>query len=92
MATSVKMREADKGRLDRLQAELTSRSGRKMTQEELLGRLVALGERERDRLAAPPLRGKAAEEVWARLRRLPVRTGIVTSWEEIDRHVYGEGA
>lgn len=91
MTTSVKMRPEDKVALDRLQATLTSRTGHKMSQQELLRRLVRLGE---ERIAdltdedAPP----TPEEIEAskrRLRDLAIDTGIETSHEEIDRILYG---
>ncbi len=40
MATSVKMDERTKDRLERLQAEIKLETGRKVTQQELLERLV----------------------------------------------------
>lgn len=90
VATSVKMQESDKARLDRLQARLTGLLGRRITQEVLLARLLALGETEIDRLAAP---GSAEpEEGAAKLSALPVRTGIRTREEEIDRALYGAPA
>jgi len=75
MASSVKLRDADKARLDRLQAQITAATGRRVSQEELLGRLVGLGESHRTRLTAAPGDGSAGLE---RLMALPVKTGIVT--------------
>lgn len=40
MATSVKMDEERKSRLEDLQAEIKLETGRKVTQQELLGRLI----------------------------------------------------
>ena len=40
MATSVKMDEETKSRLERLQAEIKLETGRKVTQQELLARVV----------------------------------------------------
>lgn len=88
MATSVKMREADKARLDRLQAEITARTGRKVSQQDLLARLVALGEREKDRVISeqkPPTKAQMA-----RLMALPMDMGIRTREEDIDKILYGE--
>jgi predicted transcriptional regulator len=47
MATSVKVDEDTKERLERLQAEIKLQTGRKVTQQELLDRLVARGTREK---------------------------------------------
>ena len=86
MPTSVKMMEADKKALDRLQADLRRR-GRKLSQQELLGQLVRIGRRHVDEMQDdyPPW----TEEEWARVRALAVDTGVVTREEDIDRDVYG---
>jgi hypothetical protein len=84
------MRVEDKARLDRLQAELTARRGRKVTQTELLRELVRLGEREKTRLLAPP--GKPSERALKRLMALPVDAGVDTREEDVDRALYGEPA
>ena len=90
MATSVKMREADKGRLDRLQTRLSARLGKRVTQEVLLARLVALGEEHLDSLAGE---GPApTKETLTRLMSLPTHTGIATKEEEIDQTLYGNSA
>jgi len=91
VATSVKMREGDKARLDRLQARLVAKTGQKITQEELLARIVALAESEEDRVAGAPARPKDAEEVWRRLQGLIVRTGKRTRPEDIDRDLHDSG-
>lgn len=84
------MREGDKARLDRLQAELTARVGEKVTQEELLARLVALGEQEKDRLLLAPAKARSAEEIWQRMLSCIVKTGVRTREEDIDRILYGQ--
>jgi hypothetical protein len=90
MATTVKMRPQDKQRLDRLQAMLTAHTGRKISQEELLSRLLGLGERERDALVDEIDRPMSRKEIES-LLRLPVRTGVRTHEKDIDRTLYGEG-
>ena len=86
MATSVKMREEDKRRLDRLQGSLTLRSGRKVSQEELLSWLLNMGERNQDQLFADGPAPMTEKEI-AAMARLAVRTGIRTREEEIDEAV-----
>ncbi len=86
MATSIKIRERDKRRLDRLQGELTVRHGRKVSQQELLTWLLNLGEREKRRLLMDATRPMSAREI-AALKRLCVRTGVKTHESEIDRVV-----
>ncbi|HEX9817067.1 MAG TPA: hypothetical protein VGB18_08810 [Candidatus Thermoplasmatota archaeon] len=87
MPTSVKMRDADKDRLDRLQAQLVSRLGRRISQEVLLARLVALGEEQLDRLSATETR--TTKEQIGRLLQLPVHTGLRTREEDLDMALYG---
>lgn len=84
MATSVKMLERDKQRLDRLQGELMARQGRRVPQQEILSWLLDLGEAEKDRLARDAARPMNRREI-AGLKALIVRTGIRTREEEIDQ-------
>ena len=86
MATSVKMRDVDKRRLDRLQGALTLRSGRKVSQEELLSWLLNMGERNQEQLYADGPKPMTEKEITA-MSRLSVRTGIRTREEEIDAAV-----
>lgn len=83
------MQESDKARLDRLQARLTGRLGRRISQEVLLARLVALGEAEIDRLSDS---NDEAKPNLARLLDLPVKTGLATREEDIDATLYGSEA
>lgn len=87
------MREGDKARLDRLQARIVAKTGQKVTQEELLARIVALAETEEDRVAGLPAKPKDADEVWRRLQALivPNATGKRTRAEDIDRDIYDSG-
>ncbi|MBM4250128.1 MAG: hypothetical protein FJ149_12045 [Euryarchaeota archaeon] len=84
MATSIKIRERDKRRLDRLQGELTVRHGRKVSQQELLSLLLNLADKEKRRLLADATRPMSKREI-ASLKRLCVDTGVETREEEIDR-------
>ena len=89
MATSVKMRDEDKRRLDRLQGEVVARGGRRISQQDLLARLLDIAESEKERLlqdTSPPM---TKREI-AVMRRLCVHTGIATREEDIDRIVAGE--
>lgn len=89
MATSVKMRDHDKRRLDRLQGELTLRRGRKLSQQELLSMLLNLAEEEKDRLEADAERPMTDRAI-AAMERLAVSTGVRTREEDIDRVVAEE--
>jgi len=83
MATSIKIRERDKLRLDRLQGEIAARTGRKVSQQDLVARLLDLGESERSRLLEEGDRPMTAAEIRA-LNRLCVDAGVETSEDEID--------
>jgi hypothetical protein len=89
MIAPVKARPQDKQRLDRLQALLTAHSGRRISQEELLARLLGLVERERDALVDEIGRPMSQKEIDT-LLRLPVRTGVRTREKDIDLDLYGE--
>ncbi|MCI4351891.1 MAG: hypothetical protein L3K14_00665 [Thermoplasmata archaeon] len=86
MATSVKLAEHDKQRLDRLQGELTARHGRKVAQQDLMSWLLDLGEAEKARYSRDALRPMTSQEITA-LRHLAVRTGSRTREEDIDATV-----
>jgi hypothetical protein len=83
MATSVKMLEKDKHRLDRLQGEIMVREGRRVPQQEILSWLLDLGEAEKQRLASDASRPVSPREMTA-LKRLVVRGGPRTREEDID--------
>lgn len=91
MATTVKLSGPAKERLDRLQAKLQLRYGRRFSLQDILERAIELGEeREEDLLAALlglhlPLPEAARE----RIRRLPTDWGVETREEDIDETLYG---
>ena len=88
MATSVKVREQDKERIDRLQGELARRRGRRVSQQELFTSLLNLGEAEKERLLEDAARPMTDREI-AALERLCVDTGVRTREAEIDASVAG---
>ncbi len=91
VATTVKISTRAKERLNRLQAKLQLRYGRRFSLQEILEKAVELGEaREEELLMALlgshlPLSKRAAQ----RLLRLPVDWGVETREEEIDETLYG---
>lgn len=86
MATSVKMLERDKQRLDRLQGEIMARQGRRVAQQAILSWLLDLGEAEGHRQSQELARPMSTREI-AALKRLTVRTGVTTHEENIDATV-----
>lgn len=91
MATTVKLTRAAKERLDRLQAKLQLRYGRRFSLQEILEKAVELGEaREKDLLAALlGLHLPLPEAERARLRALHIDWGVDTREEDIDEVLYG---
>ena len=89
MSTSVKMRNEDKVRLNRIQGRIALTTGQRMSQEELLARLLDLAEGNEERLAGEISGSMMSPSALRILVKLPVRTGIVTREEEIDDVLYG---
>lgn len=89
MSTSIKIREEDKRRLDRLQGEFVARRGQRLSQQALVTKLLDLGEEQKERLLADAARPATAKEL-RRLFALPVDTGVPSREEDIDRDIVGE--
>lgn len=94
MATTVKVTEKTSGDLDALAARLLLKTGRKVSKQELVTLLAALGGRNEDALVAQILgRRKPIPEVaWRRLRRSISDWGVDTAKEDLDVSLYGEEA
>jgi adenylate kinase family enzyme len=88
------MSRSTKEKLDRLQAKLFLRYGRKMTKEELLRRLLDhAGSAELDFLSASEgIRYPLPDEVIERIKSRSSDWGVVTRSEEIDKYLYGDKA
>ncbi len=89
MATSVKMREEDKRRLDRLQGELQALRGRRVSQQDLLSWLLTMAEGQKELLGDDAARPMTKNEIAAMLR-LCVSTGVKTREEDIDEDLVRE--
>ncbi len=91
MATAVKIDEDAKSRLEELQAEIRLRTGRKVTQQELLSRLIDEADESRDdvidsfRESTIPL-SEAEKEA---MRRGRISSGVETDEEDVDETLYG---
>ena len=94
MATSVKLGEDAKDKLEQLQAELRLERGRKVSQQELLDRIVS---REFESKAAlfdsfeDDFEGLSDEEIEAFLSNT-FDSGVETTEDDIDRILYEEEA
>jgi hypothetical protein len=86
---SLKVSEEAKRDLDLLQAEILTELGERVTQQELLARLIRLGRREKLRLVEwRPL----SDTEWEAVARLPVATKDSRGEAHIDEDVYGGAA
>lgn len=91
MTTAVKVRDAAKSRLEELQAEIRLQTGRTVTQQELLSRLIDDAYESRDELidsfrdSRVPL--TAAEK--DAMRRDRFHSGVETTEDDIDDVLYG---
>ncbi len=89
MSENIKIREKDKHIFDMLQAELTLKTGKKITQQELFSKLIEFARSSKDiffgRLSKLPLSEKQKKKI----RSLQCDWGVETSEEEIDLVVYG---
>ena len=91
MATSVKMDDDTKARLERLQAEIRLKTGRKVTQQEILARLVERAIESKSDLVDSfredrvPLAESEREAFHAGM----ISSGTTTSEEDIDDILYG---
>ncbi len=81
------MTEADKRKLDALQADVTKRRRAKISQEALLHELVRLGQENLDKLA--PEGWKLSAAARRKLMASPLSTGTATREETIDDDLYG---
>ena len=93
MATSVKMDEHTKSRLEELQAEIKLETGRKVTQQELLDRLVDRAFDSKEEFVDSFREGDEweglTEEEIERWLSGTTDWGVETTEEEIDEILYG---
>ena len=92
MSTSVKVSQADKEKLERLQAIVTLRTGGKVTQQQLLRMLIQEAVVNDDeflkKIIKPSL--PISEEKYRKILSLVDDWGVETSWEEVDKILYGQ--
>ena len=91
MATAVKVDEAAKSRLEELQAEVRLRTGTKVTQQELLSRLIDEAYESREavidsfRASTVPLTADEKET----MNSGRINSGVETDEQDIDEILYG---
>ncbi len=93
MGSTVRVRDEDKEKLEKLRALATLTSGQKVTQEELLGVLLddALSHGESFLAEAFGERKPVSEREFERILGLVSDWGVETGPEEIDQFLYGTG-
>jgi hypothetical protein len=91
MTTSVKMDDETKSRLERLQAEITLKTGERVTQQEILARLVDHAFESKTELVDSfrPERVPVSESEREAFHEGMVASGVETSEEDIDDILYG---
>ncbi len=92
MGTTVRLRDQDKEKLERLKALLTLSTGKKITQEELLGVLLnnALA---RGESFLPEVFGEKfplSDREFQKIKGLISDWGVETNWREIDELLYSQ--
>ena len=91
MGTTVRVREEDKEKLERLRAMATPSSGRKISQERLLGALLDDALSHGESFLAESFGGSRplSEKEFERVLSLVSDWGVETSSDEIDEALYG---
>jgi len=91
MATAVKMDEETKSRLEELQAEIKLKTGKKVTQQEVLARLVESAIESRSEFVDSFREGTRSltDEELARFDEGQISSGVETDEEDIDDILYG---
>ena len=89
MTGNIKVHEKDKRIFDMLQAELTLKTGKKMTQQELFSGIIEFASSKKEiffgRLFNLPLSEKELKKV----KSLQSDWGVITTEKDIDMTVYG---
>src|SRR5215469_1751978 len=91
LGTTVRIRDADKEKLEKLQAMATLSSGGKVSQEDVLGALLenALTQGESFMMGAFGGKLPLSDEEFEKVRALTSDWGFSTKEEDIDKDLYG---
>ncbi len=89
MSENIKIQEKDKHIFDMLQAELTLKTGKKITQQELFSWLIEFARAKKDNFFGKLSKLPLSEREKKKIRSLSSDWGVETSEEEIDMVVYG---
>ena len=91
MATAVKMDEETKSKLEELQAEIKLKTGKKVTQQAILARLIESAVQSRSEFIETFRDGKEAlsKSEIERFNQGMISSGVETDEEDIDEILYG---
>ena len=91
MATAVKMDEETKSQLEELQAEIKLRTGEKVTQQDILARLVESAVASRSEFIDSFRKGAAtlSDEELSEFNEGMISSGVPTDEDDIDEILYG---
>jgi hypothetical protein len=89
MSENIKIQEKDKHIFDMLQAELTLKTGKKITQQELFSWLIEFARAKKDNFFGKLSKLPLSEKEKKKIRSLSSDWGVETNEEEIDMVVYG---
>jgi hypothetical protein len=89
MSENIKIHEKDKDIFDMLQAELTLKTGKKITQQELFSWLIEFARAKKDIFFSKLSKLPLSEKEKKKIRSIPEDMGVETSEDEIDFIVYG---
>lgn len=91
MSTSVKLSVEDKKKLERLQAMVTVKTTKKVTQQELLSRLIEDAAEQGENFIDKTFQGTVpmSDDTYHRMLSLASDWGTRTKWEDIDEVLYG---
>lgn len=91
MATAVKMDEETKSRLEALQAEIKLKTGKKVTQQEILARLVESAVESRSEFVDSFREAEVSltDHELEQFNKGTIASGVETDEEDIDEILYG---
>ena len=91
MATAVKMDEETKSRIEELQAEIKLKTGKKVTQQDILARLVESAIESRSEFidSFREMTVSLSETEIERFNQGMISSGVETTEEDIDEILYG---
>lgn len=89
MTENIKVHEKDKHIFDMFQAELTLKTGKKITQQELFSSVIEFARLRKEDFLGRLFRLPLSEKEIKRIKSLQSDWGIMTTEKEIDMIVYG---